>query len=69
MSATEMISSAKEIMASVSGLTVKDYKTNGDLTVTEFSDGTKVYANYANTDVLTTDGTVKAENYLLVRGE
>ncbi len=38
-----------------------------DVSCTTYEDGTKVYVNYAHSDVLTPDGTVPARDYLVIR--
>ena len=38
-----------------------------DVSCTTYEDGTKVYVNYAHSDVLTRDGTVPARDYLVIR--
>lgn len=50
-----MVNHSSELLAKVGNQPIKNYTVDGNLTITEFENGVKVYANYSN-DVMTVDG-------------
>lgn len=61
---TEYVNESKELLSKVSDSLILSYQRDGNLSRTEFSNGTVVYVNFGNTEKKTELGTVKAQSFI-----